>query len=79
MLDSEGIAGKRFLKFESVVKLLKEEKEKGNLFAEFPIGATMQDGGKRKRSNGHVPLHHQRKIKNKGDEKSKKEILNQEK
>jgi len=39
----------------------------------------MQDGGKRKRSDGHVPLHHQRKIKNKGDEKSKKEILNQEK
>jgi len=31
MLDSEGIAGKRFLKFESVVELLKEEKEKGNL------------------------------------------------
>jgi len=29
MLDSEGIAGKRFLKFESVVELLKEEKEKG--------------------------------------------------
>jgi len=51
MLDSEGIAGKRFLKFESVVKLLKEEKEKGNLFAEFPIGTTMQDGGKRKRSD----------------------------
>ena len=51
MLDSEGIAGKRFLKFESVVELLKEEKEKGNLFADFPIGATIQDGGKRKRSD----------------------------
>ena len=51
MLDSEDIAGKRFLKFESVVELLKEEKEKGNLFADFPIGATIQDGGKRKRSD----------------------------
>ena len=51
MLDSEGIAGKRFLKFESVVELLKEEKEKGNLFADFPIGATIQDGGKWKRSD----------------------------
>ena len=51
MLGSEDIAGKRFLKFESVVELLKEEKEKGNLFADFPIGATIQDGGKRKRSD----------------------------
>jgi len=51
MLDSEGIAGKRLLKFESVVELLKEEKEKGNLFADFPIGTTIQDGGKRKRSD----------------------------
>ena len=50
MLGSEDIAGKRFLKFESVVKLLKEEKEKGNLFTDFPIGATIQDGSKRKRS-----------------------------
>jgi len=32
-------------------------KEKKNLFAIFPIGATMQDGGKRKRSDGHVPLY----------------------
>jgi len=51
ILDSEGIAGKRFLRFESVIELLKEEKEKGNLFADFPIGATIQDGGKRKRSD----------------------------
>jgi len=66
MLDSEGIAGKRFLLFESVVELLKEEKEKGNLFADFPIGATMQDGGKRKRSDDHMPLHHPKnKIKEK--------------
>jgi len=30
--------------------LLKFEREKDNLFADFPIGATIQDGGKRKRS-----------------------------
>ena len=41
-----------------------------NLFAIFPIGATMQDGSKKKRSIlHHVPLHCQRKIK-------RKEILN---
>ena len=51
MLISEGIAGKRFLKFGSVIELVKVEKEKDNLFADFPIGATIQDGGKRKRSN----------------------------
>ena len=42
--------------------------EKENLFANFPIGATIQDGGKRKRSVdgghidlfGHVPFHHPR-------------------
>ena len=50
MLISEGIAGKRFLKFGSVVELLRVEKENDNLFADFPIGATIQDGGKRKRS-----------------------------
>ena len=37
--------------FRSVVELLKDNKEKDNLFADFPIGATMQDGGKRKRSD----------------------------
>jgi len=51
MLDSEGIAGKGLLKEESVVELLKFEREKGNLFADFPIGATIQDSGKRKRSD----------------------------
>jgi len=51
MLISEGIAGKRFLKFGSVVELLKVEKENDNLFADFPIGTTIQDGGKRKRSD----------------------------
>ena len=52
MLISEGIAGKRFLKFGSVVELLKVEKDNDTLFADFPIGATIQDGGKRKISNG---------------------------
>jgi len=34
----------------TVVEVLKLLGEKENLFADFPIGATMQDGGKRKRS-----------------------------
>ena len=51
MFISEDIVGKRFLKLEAIVELLKDDGEKDNLFAEFPIGATMQDGGKRKRSN----------------------------
>ena len=53
MLDSEGIVGKGLLKRGSVVELLKFEREKDNLFADFPIGATIQDGGKRKRSNAY--------------------------
>ena len=36
-----------------VIEELKIE-ERMNLFAVFPIGATMQDGGKRKRSDGAV-------------------------
>ena len=35
-----------------IVDKLKFE-EKNNLFAIFPIGATIQNNGKRKRSNGH--------------------------
>jgi len=50
MLDSGGIAGKGLLKKESIVELLKFGREKDNLFADFPIGATIQDGGKRKRA-----------------------------
>ena len=48
MFCSECIAGKGLLREESVVELLKFEKEKDNLFTNFPIGATIQDGGKRK-------------------------------
>ena len=54
MLISEGIAGKSFLKFGSVVELLRVEKENDNLFADFPIGATIQDDGKRKRSDDSI-------------------------
>jgi len=34
-----------------VVEMLKKFVEKDDVFAIFPIGATMQDGGKRKRSD----------------------------
>jgi len=51
MFISEDIVGKRFLKLKAVVELLKGVEEKDNLFADFSIGATMQDGGKRKRSD----------------------------
>jgi len=56
MFISEDIVGKRFLKLESVVELLKGVEEKENLFADFPIGVTIQDGGKRKRSDGNLVL-----------------------
>ena len=45
------IGDKEVLEFEAVSDLLKCI-EKENLFANFPIGATIQDGGKRKRSDG---------------------------
>jgi len=42
------IGGKgEVLRFESVLRELKRV-ENENLFADFPIGATMQDGGKRR-------------------------------
>ena len=49
------IGGKEVLKFEAMLDLLwadvvEEVVENDNLFTGFPIGATMQDGGKRKRS-----------------------------
>ena len=57
--------GKEVLSFgELVVEVLKDEETK-NLFTIFPIGATMQDGGKRKRSNdGHVLLYHPKEKEN---------------
>ena len=52
MLGLEDIVGKRFESCEiDVVEELREGK--GVLFAIFPIGTTMQDGGKRKRSVCH--------------------------
>jgi len=45
------IVGKVVLKGEAVVEILKVVEEKVNLFASSPIGATIQDGGKRKRSD----------------------------
>ena len=56
MLGLEDIVGKRFESCEiDVVEELREEK--GVLFAIFPIGATMQDGGKRKRSDDLLMYH----------------------
>jgi len=51
MFIPEDIVGKGLLKLETVVKLLKGVEEKNNSFADFPIGTTIQDGGKRKRSD----------------------------
>jgi len=51
MFSSEDIASKGFLKLETVVELLKDNEEKDNLSTDFPIDATIQDGGKRKRSD----------------------------
>jgi len=51
MSFSVDIVGKTVLKDEAVLEMLKVVEEKDNLFASSPIGATMQDGGKRKGSN----------------------------
>jgi len=50
------IVGKVVLKGEAMVEMLKVVEEKVNLFASSPIGATIQDGGKRKRSD-HIKLY----------------------
>ena len=49
---SVDIVGKGELVLDAVVEMLKLLGEKENLFTNFPIGATIQDGGKRKRSSG---------------------------
>ena len=41
------IVGKEVLENEAMVEVLKVIEEKDNLFTNFPIGATIQDGGKR--------------------------------
>jgi len=43
MSFSVDIVGKEALKFEAVVEVLKVVEKKDNLFANFPIGATIQD------------------------------------
>jgi len=50
MLFVIDIAGRGDLVLNAIVEMLKLVGEKENLFADFPIGATMQDGSKRKRS-----------------------------
>jgi len=51
---SVNIAGKEVLKLEAMVAVLKVKEIKDNLFTVFPIGATIQDGGKRKRSDSYI-------------------------
>ncbi len=41
------IAGKEVLALNAIVEVLKFVEEKENLFANFPIGTTIQDSGKR--------------------------------
>ena len=48
MFIPEDIVGNWFFELRDVVDELKGLEGKENLFAEFPIGTTMQDGGKRK-------------------------------
>ena len=56
MFNSLDLVGNRFALLESVVELLKICSRKGGLFANFPIGATMQDGGKRKRGDEYFTI-----------------------
>ena len=56
VLELSFTVGKRACKLRDVVVVLRVE-GKMNLFAIFPIGATMQDGGKRKRSDA-TDCHH---------------------
>jgi len=51
---SVNITGKEVLKLEAMVAVLKVKEIKNNLFTVFPIDATMQDGGKRKRSDSYI-------------------------
>ena len=54
VLELSFTVGKKVCKLRDVIVVLKVEGEI-NLFAVFPIGATIQDGGKRKRSNDGLP------------------------
>ena len=48
MSFTKDTAGKEVLTLNAIIEVLGFVKEKENLFAIFPIGATIQDGGKRK-------------------------------
>ena len=50
MLELSFMVGKKVCKLQDIIVVLKVEGEM-NLFTVFPIGATMQGGGKRKRSD----------------------------
>jgi len=52
MSFAEDIVGIEDLTLRAVIVVLKFVGEKIDLFAIFPIGTTIQDGGKRKRSDG---------------------------
>ena len=52
MSFTEDIVGIEDLMLRAIIVVLKFVEEKMDLFAIFPMGATIQDGGKRKRSNG---------------------------
>jgi len=51
MSFTKDIAGKEVLTLGAVIEVLKFVGEKEDLFAVFPIGTTIQDGGKRERSD----------------------------
>ena len=50
MSFTKDTAGKEVLMLGAIIEVLKLVGEKEDLFTVFPIGATIQDGGKRKRS-----------------------------
>ena len=52
MLFTKDTAGKEVLTLGAIIEVLRFVGEKEDLFAVFPIGATIQDGGKRERSDG---------------------------
>ena len=51
MLFTKDTAGKEVLMLGTVIEVLKFVGEKEDLFAVFPLGVTIQDGGKRERSD----------------------------
>ena len=58
MSFAEDIVGIEDLTLRAVIVVLKFVGEKMDLFAVFPIGTTIQDGGKRKRSDDYIIYHY---------------------